>query len=80
MPTITEQEKLKARQTITLAKKWLERGDYSSVHSANYALRDLEATKQAGLSDLAWAMHRGNLCKNDVLGLIEHLERFLDDN
>ena len=80
MPAITEQEKLRARQAITLAKKELDRGDYSSIHMANYVIRDLEATRQAGLSDLAWAMDRGNLCKNDVLGLIEHLEKFLDSN
>jgi len=66
-----------AREAIILAKRELDKGDYDSVHSANYALRDLEITKEAGLSDLAWAMHKGNLHKNDVLGLIEHIERFL---
>jgi len=50
-----------------------------SIHLANYILRDLPETKDAGLSDLAWALHKdGSLHRNDVLGLIEHLERYLE--
>lgn len=66
-----------AYNAIDLAKKELEKGDYESVKIANYFLRDLDATKEAELSDLAWAIHRGNAHKNDVLGLIEHLEKHL---
>ncbi len=78
-----EEMKIKDKDTafraITQAKKELDKGDYDSVNLANYILRDLEATKEAGLSDLAWAMHRdGSLHRNDVLGLIEHLEKFLE--
>jgi len=75
---ISQQDILTARQNIILAKRLLDKGDYDSVHLANYVLRDLEATKAADLSELSWTMHRGNLCKNDVLGIIEYLERFLD--
>ena len=67
-----------ARRTIILAKKQLEKGDFDSVHLANYMLRDLDATKGAGLSDLAWALHRNQVHKNDVLGLIRLLETHLD--
>lgn len=74
---MNQQDIQRAREAIVLARKELDRGDYDSIHSANYALRDLTATREADLSDLSWAMHRGNLCKNDVLGLIEHLEKFL---
>ena len=74
---ISPQDIQEARNAIALAKKELESGHYDSAHSANYALRDLEATKVAGLSDLTWAMHRNNPHRNDVLGLIEHLEKFL---
>lgn len=66
-----------AWNVINLAKRELEKGDYDSVHMANYILRDLDATKEAKLSDLSWAIHRGNAFKNDVLGLIEHLENHL---
>ncbi len=47
-------------------------------HLANYMLRDLKETNDAGLSDLAWALHKGTPHKNDVLGLIESLEKFLE--
>jgi len=70
-------QKQMAWNAINLAKRELEKGDYNSVNTANYMLRDLDATKEADLSDLAWAIHRGNACKNDVLGLIEHLEKYL---
>jgi hypothetical protein len=56
---------------IALAKHYLD----ESPHLANYILRDLPETKAAGLSDLAWGMHRGGCHKNDVLYLIELLEQ-----
>ena len=68
-----------AYKAIAQARKELDRGDYSSIHLANYVLRDLKVTEEAGLSDLSWAMHRNNLHRNDVLGLIAHLERYMKD-
>lgn len=75
--TLNLKQKQVAWDAINLAKKTLRKGDYDSVNIANYFLRDLDATKEADLSDLAWAIHSGNACKNDVLGLIEHLEKYL---
>ena len=67
-----------AIKAIAQAKKELDKGDWDSIHLANYILRDLKATKEAELSDLAWALHQdGCLHRNDVLGLTEHLEKFL---
>lgn len=66
-----------AWNAINLAKRELAKGDYDSVRSANYMLRDLDATREAGLSGLAWAIHKGTAHKNDVLGLIEYLEDYL---
>ncbi len=68
-----------AENSIKMAKKELEKGDYGSIHLANYILRDLEITKEANLYDLSWALHQGNSSKNDVLGLIEYIERYLKD-
>lgn len=76
--TLDPYQKQVAWNAINLAKRELEVGDYDAPHLANYYLRDLNATKEAGLSDLAWAIHgSGNIHKNDVLGLIEHLEKYL---
>lgn len=75
---LTLYQKQVAWNAINLAKVQLEKGDYDSVNMANYMLRDLDATKEADLSDLAWAIHKGNAHKNDVLGLIEHLEKYLE--
>lgn len=67
-----------AWNAINLAKRELGLGTGESVSLANYYLRDLDATKEAGLFDLAWAIHQdGSAHKNDVLGLIEHLEIYL---
>ena len=63
--------------TIEQARAEVAKGDFESVHLANYMLRDLDATKEAELSDLAWAIHNNYGCKNDVIGLIELLERHL---
>lgn len=71
-------QKQMAWNSINLAKRQMEIGNHDSVHLANYMLRDLDATREAGLSDLAWAIHfDGSAHKNDVLGLIEHLEAYL---
>ena len=47
-------------------------------HLANYILRDTAEVKAADLEDLAWAFHKGQPHKNDVLGLIELLEKSLE--
>jgi len=60
------------KEAIIEAKKQLD----TDPHLANYILRDLEITKEAGLSDLSWAMYRQGCCKNDVIGLIEYIERY----
>ena len=71
-------QKQMAWNSINLAKRELEKGDMDSVHLANYMLRDLDATREADLSGLTWAIyHDGSAHKNDVLGLIEHLEKYL---
>lgn len=70
-------QRQKAWNAINAARHKLAKSYDDSIHLANYILRDLDATKEAKLSDLAWAMHEGNLCKNDVLGLIKHLEKHL---
>ena len=72
-------QKQTAWNAINLAKKELRLGTGESVSLANYYLRDLDAVREAGLSDLAWAIHRdGSAHKNDVMGLIEHLEKHLE--
>jgi len=70
---LTLQQRQRAREAIENAKSYLD----SDPHLANFVLRDLDATKEAGLSDLAWALHKDFPHKNDVLGLIEHLENYL---
>ena len=47
-------QKQMAWNAINLAKRQLEKGDNDSVNMATYMLRDLDATKEAGLSDLAY--------------------------
>jgi len=46
-------------------------------HLANYILRDLQIVKDAGLSDLSWAMHKEGCCENDILALIEYIEKYI---
>jgi len=41
---------LGARETIRRAREQLDRGDVDSVHLANYMLRDLPETRDAGLA------------------------------
>ena len=67
-----------ARIAIQQAKRFLDRNEPDSAELANYVLRDLKVTKDADLAGLSWAMHRdGSMSHNDVLGLIEHLEKYL---
>ena len=37
-----------------------------------------KAIIDAKLDDLSWAMHKEGCCENDVLGLIEHIENFIN--
>jgi len=62
------------REVIVLARQFLAEGD---PHLANYVLRDRPEVAAAGLSDLAWATHRGNPHRNDVLAFIRDLEDYL---
>lgn len=63
-----------ANKAIAEAKHQLENNDPSM---ANYILRDLEIVKEAKLDDLSWAMDREGCCKNDVIGLIEYIEKYI---
>ena len=45
-----------------------------------FVLRDLEATKRAGLSDLAWSGHREGVTLGELRWFIGELERFLSAN
>ena len=64
-------------KAIIEAKQQLENND---PHLANYILRDLEILKEVKLDDLSWAMHREGCCKNDVIGLIEYIEKYIKGN
>ena len=39
----------------------------TDAHLANYMVRDLPELKEAGLDDLAWAMHRQPPSRNEVV-------------
>ena len=62
-----------AREAIELAKFNID----NDPHLSNFILRDLKVVKEAGLDDLSWAMHKEGCCKNDVLGLIEYIEKYI---
>ena len=79
MTTLNSNQIEMARTAINLANMQLEEGTYESVQLATYMLCELDAVKEAGLTDLAWALHECNTHKNDVLSLIEHLEKYLND-
>ena len=66
-----------ANKAIIEAKHHLENND---PQLANYILRDLEIVKEAQLDDLSWVMDREGCCKNDVLGLIEYIEKYIKEN
>lgn len=63
------------KDNIALARRFLD-NEHDPI-MANYVLRDLQETKDAGLSDIAWAIDRGMACHNDVVYLIEQLEEHL---
>lgn len=62
-----------AWNAINLAKTRLD----DDPHLANFILRSLDATKEAQLTNLSWAMHQSGCSKSDVISLIEHLEKHL---
>lgn len=70
---IKNTDKELALKTIEYAKVIIDR----DPHLANYMLRDLKVTKDAKLDELSWAMHKEGACKNDVLFLIEQLEKYI---
>lgn len=61
---------------IKEAKRQLENND---PLLANYILRDLEILKKAKLDDLSWAMDKQGCCKEDVLALIEYIQKYIND-
>ena len=65
------------RELIKQSRDLLENEPWD-VNLANYVLRDCQAVKEAGLSNLAWSIHKNTASKNDVLFLIEELEKFLE--
>jgi hypothetical protein len=66
----------RATEAIAHAKKIAEKSQDWNL--AWYVLRDLDAVKLAGLSDLAWAGHRdGNIHKNDLDGFIKDIEAWI---
>lgn len=66
-----------AKRAIIEAKRELELN--IDPLFANYILRDLQIVKDAKLDDLSWAMDRNGCCKNDVLGLISYIEKYIRD-
>lgn len=74
--TLTERQN--AWNNINIAKKYIrDNKSINDIQLANYILRDLAATKEADLSDLAWAGHHEGVCAADVNFLIELLEKHL---
>ena len=67
---------LALKQTLGLARRLLTTRRAGDLELAVYVMRDLEATKQAGLDDLAWAMYREDNCShNEVTWLVDEVER-----
>ena len=65
-----------AIEAITEAKLRLENND---PEMANYILRDLDIVKEAELDDLSWAMDRNGCSKEDVIYLIELIEKYIKE-
>lgn len=61
------------RKSIEQAKRLLD----TDPHLANFILRDLPFLKAHDLDELSWTMHKYGCVKNDVLGLIEDIEKIL---
>jgi hypothetical protein len=66
---------LGAAVAIATSRRLAEHGDIST---AWYVLRDLEATKSAGLSDLAWSGHQqGDVTERELNDFIAELEAWM---
>ena len=63
-----------SRESIKQARKFAELGE---ITLGWYVLRDTEATKRSGNSDLAWSGHKHGVAKGELMWLIGDLERFL---
>jgi len=66
-----------ARTAIETARRLASQYE---VRTGWFVLRDLEVTKRAGLSDLAWSGHRHGVTLGELHWFIGELERFLSDN
>ena len=55
---------------VALAKTHLEEDHYLAL----FMVRDLRITKNMGLDDLAWAMHKGGCARSEVAWLLNELE------
>lgn len=77
MEMTLESLKAETQKYIDQAKDQMDK--YYDYHLANFILRDIKIVKgNEGLHDLIWTGHNsGNLSKNDVLGVIAHIERVL---
>jgi hypothetical protein len=65
------------REAIEKVKQELAKPDYDAQLAVLW-LRDYQEVTDAQLDDLAWALYQdGCAHKNDVIGLIEHLESYL---
>ena len=69
----TEEQIEEARKSIKQAHKYIENYEYGL---SAYVLRDIQLSKISGLDTMAriLASEEYGCCKEDVLGLIEHLE------
>lgn len=67
-------------KSIEYAYKELAKDNYDP-QVAIIHLRNYKEVKDADLDDLAWAIYQdGCAHKNDVLGFLEHLEKWLKEN
>jgi len=77
MPTPDDRNAgLVLKETLELVRRLLNTKRAGDLKLAVYVMRDLEATKQVGLDDLAWAMDReGNCSHSEVVWLVDEVER-----
>ena len=66
---------------IAQAREYIQ-GDvmYNDINLAVYMVRDLQATKDAGLSDLAWSMYKEHGTKSEAIYLLDEIEYFIKYN
>jgi hypothetical protein len=66
-----------SRESINRAKKF---ADAHEVALGWFVLRDTEAVKRSGMSDLAWSGHREGVTLGELRWFAGELERFLSAN